>query len=128
MNATADTRGLKRACACGTRFYDFNNRPILCPSCQAEFSGEIKLKTRRGRVAAIEAVVPEAAPRPVANDENIEEVKRDDNLISLEDVEEGGKDDEEEDMAIEGDGLEGLVEDIDEDLEEKEIEVKVEKE
>lgn len=128
MTATADTRGLKRACACGTRFYDFNKRPILCPSCNAEFSGELKLKARRGRVAVIEAA-PEVA-RPAPGDEGIEQVERDENLISLEDVEEG-KDDEDEDseaLDIEGAGEIEDLEDIEEDLEAKDLEVKVEKE
>ena len=43
MAAVADARGLKRICAgCGIRFYDMNKRPIICPSCGTEFTGEIK--------------------------------------------------------------------------------------
>ncbi len=48
--------GLKRICiSCSGRFYDLNKRPIICPECNAEFTGEIKHKTRRGRVAATDA-------------------------------------------------------------------------
>lgn len=50
-----DPRGLKRICTnCGTRFYDFNKRPILCPACNTEFTGEIKVKTRRSRGAPVD--------------------------------------------------------------------------
>ncbi len=50
-----DPRGLKRICTnCGTRFYDFNKRPIACPSCSTEFTGEIKVKTRRSRGAPVD--------------------------------------------------------------------------
>jgi uncharacterized protein (TIGR02300 family) len=119
-----DARGLKRVCVgCGMRFYDLNKRPIMCPGCNVEFSGEIKLKARRGRAAAIEAVAETAAP--VANDDRFEEVEATENTISLEEVVEDGEDADEEE-ALEGGDLENL-EEIDEDLEE-ELEVKVEKE
>ena len=56
MSAAPDARGLKRICAdCGTRYYDMNKRPVICPSCGAEFALEPKIKTRRGRVAANDA-------------------------------------------------------------------------
>ena len=45
--------GIKRRCgSCGTKFYDFNKTPIICPSCDAKFDPEQLLKSRRGRVAA----------------------------------------------------------------------------
>ena len=47
------SKGLKRICMnCGTRFYDLDQSPIICPSCGTEFTGEAQVKTRRGRVAA----------------------------------------------------------------------------
>ncbi len=50
-----DPRGLKRICTnCGARFYDFNKRPITCPTCSTEFTGEIKVKTRRSRGAPVD--------------------------------------------------------------------------
>ena len=49
----SDPRGLKRICTnCGTRFFDLNKRPIVCPQCETEFTGEVKIKNRRGRLAA----------------------------------------------------------------------------
>jgi uncharacterized protein (TIGR02300 family) len=123
MSAAADARGLKRVCVgCGIRFYDFNKRPIKCPSCDAEFSGEIKLKARRGRVPAAEAIVAEPT-RPIANDQ-FEEVEATADTVSLEEVVEDG-DDADEEEALEGGDLENL-ETLDDELEE-EI-VKVEKE
>lgn len=45
--------GLKRTCqSCGTRFYDMQRSPIVCPHCNAVYDAEAVLKTRRGRVAA----------------------------------------------------------------------------
>ena len=57
MSTALNPMGLKRICtSCGGRFYDMNNRPIMCPSCDTEYTGEVKTKARRGRVAAVEAV------------------------------------------------------------------------
>lgn len=118
-SAAPAVRGLKRICTnCGTRFYDMDKRPILCPSCGTEFTGDSKLKVRRARPA-----IAEDAPPPVAEEErDIEVVSREDDVVSLEDVEEDA--DEGEDSEVEGD-LEELdaIED-DEDLEE-EIDVDV---
>lgn len=119
--AAIDTRGLKRACAsCGIRFYDLNKRPINCPSCSTEFTGEIKLKARRGRMP----VVAEAPVAAVANDQ-FEEVEATQDTISLEEVEEAG-DEGDEDATLEGGDIEDI-EAIEEDLKE-DIGVPVEKE
>jgi uncharacterized protein (TIGR02300 family) len=116
--ATIDPRGLKRACTnCGTRYYDMGKRPIKCPECATEYTGEIKLKARRGRAAAIEDI--EAKPAP--EDDAIEQIDREDNVISLEDVETPDDDSEDDiDIAPEGD-LEDLEDDPD-------LDVKIEKE
>lgn len=38
--SVADKKGLKRVCNdCGTRFYDMNKRPVICPNCSTEFKG-----------------------------------------------------------------------------------------
>ena len=53
MGAAVDAKGLKRICLNGgVRFFDMNKRPIVCPSCDTEFTGEIKVKSRRSRGAA----------------------------------------------------------------------------
>ena len=115
MSAAADTRGSKRVCVhCGIRFYDFNKRPVKCPSCQTEFSGEIKLKGRRGRIAD----EPEVAAKPApANDDAQDSVElRDEGVVSLEDVEslENAETDDDENITLEDDDDIG-------DLEEPEV-------
>jgi len=53
------TWGLKRTCqSCGTRFYDLEKSPIICPKCQAEFDPEAIMKTKRTKA-------PPPPPRPV---------------------------------------------------------------
>ena len=126
MSAAPDARGFKRICtSCGTRFYDMKKRPIICPGCAVEFTGEIKVKTRRGRVPV--AVEEKVADKVVAND-TTEEIETDADTVSLDDVKalEDGADDEDLDLP---DGeLEELEEiEEDEDLEE-DIDIKNTKE
>lgn len=108
-------RGFKRVCAsCGTRFYDLNKRPVLCPNCKTEFSSDVKTRVRRSRLAPD----PVAETKPAPEDE-VEIVTREDDLVSLEDVEES-TDDEDLDEA-EGDlelDDENIEEEIDVDIEE----------
>ena len=95
MSAVADVRGLKRICGdCGVRFYDLNKRPIICPSCGTEFDGEIKVKARRGRSAAVPedtAMKPAEAEAIKAkasdDDDELEEEDHGAEIVSLEDLE-----------------------------------------
>ena len=42
--------GKKRTCqSCGTKYYDLNKTPIICPSCGVEFDPDILLKTKKGK-------------------------------------------------------------------------------
>lgn len=42
--------GIKRVClSCGTRFYDFNESPIVCPFCEAVFDPE-HLSKRKSKI------------------------------------------------------------------------------
>lgn len=120
---TKDPRGMKRICmSCSTRFYDLNKRPIVCPNCETEFTGEIKVKTRRSRTAAIaEGQVEEkTAKGAAANDDDEEEIE-DDDVVSLDDVEEDD-DDEDEDEIASGDlDLDGLDDDDLEDLDDEDL-------
>jgi len=81
--------GLKRICTgCGAKFYDLNKRPIICPSCEVEFTGEIKVK-RRGRAAA-EVKKDDPIKAEIANkneDEIIEEEDDGVEVVSLDDAE-----------------------------------------
>ncbi len=89
--AAANPMGLKRICMnCGARFYDMNKRPITCPSCDTEFTGEIKVKGRRGRVAA-ETKKEEPKKEEAQVEENEDDVLEDEDdgveVVSLDDVE-----------------------------------------
>ena len=68
--------GIKRHChSCGTKFYDLNRTPIICPSCNTEFDPEVLLKSRRVKPVAqpaVKAVVAE--PEPTEIEEDIDEV------------------------------------------------------
>lgn len=110
-----DPRGLKRIClSCSTRFFDLNKRPIICPSCGAEFTGEVKIKTRRGRVAADDTTEDSQVTEETEVEEEDEEETVEAETVSLEDVEEA--DDEDEDEAV------TLDDDLDADLEDTDLE------
>ena len=124
MTAPGDDKGMKRICpSCGTRYYDLGKRPIVCPNCATEFTGEAKLKARRGRVAALPeeeeevANSPDTARKP---DAGTEEAETEEDTVSLDEVEamEGGDDAEEEEALDEDldDDADDLVEDDADDL------------
>jgi uncharacterized protein (TIGR02300 family) len=88
--ATAeDPRGLKRIClSCSTRFYDLNSRPIICPSCGAEYTGDVDAKGQK--IIEEKSQVEETQAEDETEDD-------DDTIVSLEEVEEEGADDDESD-------------------------------
>ena len=52
--------GIKRIClCCGTRFYDLNKSPILCPNCGEEFDPEylMKKKSKLDQEKEVDAVI-----------------------------------------------------------------------
>lgn len=68
--------GAKHICqSCGTKFYDLQRTPILCPHCGAGFDPDALLRSRRGRAGGAAKSVAAAAPqkppalRPVAEAE-----------------------------------------------------------
>lgn len=117
-------RGMKRICAsCGTKFYDFGKLPIICPACGAEFTGEVQLKSRRSR----STITPDTVKRDEIEAKNTQIVAtaEDDDLVSLDDVDEGDDDtdDLDDDLSIndieddsDDDDLSDLDGDIDIDL------------
>ncbi len=118
------SKGLKRICMnCGTRFYDLDKTPIVCPSCETEFTGDIKVKSRRGRPAATpEAPIKKIEEKTEIEDE-VEEIDADDDVVSLDDMddEDDGtvlvEDEDEEDADVAAlDGNFDDVEDEEEDL------------
>lgn len=125
MPAAATPRGLKRIClGCGMRFYDLNKRPIVCPGCKAEFIIETKTKGRRTRPANDDAGVTKAAVVEAPEKETEEEADSDDMVVSLEDVEEGADDIDDDDLPIDDDLDDDDLDDddLDDDVEEEEEE------
>lgn len=125
---SADPKGLKRVCvACGIRFYDMNKRPICCPNCSTEFTGEIKVKGRRSRIVADEVVEKKGKVAETAQDEDEDLLPEDGDVVSLEELDEDG--DEDDDLEVVGDlddgDLEG-VEDMEDDLEDLDGDIEVE--
>lgn len=128
-----DARGLKRVCAsCQTKFYDFNKSPVICPKCKAEFTGVVKIRTRRGRNVIEDAKAKAAAD--AAEEEVVEVVEEEERTtVSLEEVAEDESkavDDEDETAGdLDLDDLDDDDEDDkDEDLEDLDEEIAVEKE
>ncbi len=128
-----DPRGLKRICLnCSTRFFDLNKRPIICPSCGTEFTGEVKIKTRRGRIAADDTTEDSQVAEETEAEEEEEEDVAEAETVSLEDVEEA--EDEEEDEAVTlGDDLDADIEDpdleeLDDDDDDDDIDVDLDEE
>jgi uncharacterized protein (TIGR02300 family) len=116
-------KGLKRICMnCGARFYDLDKTPIICPSCETEFTGEVKAKSRRGRAAAEEAPVVKEAEKPTVEDDDndIDDIDADDDIVSLDDVDDDEDDDADTTLTIDDDpdDLEDDLDDLDDDIDE----------
>ena len=119
------SKGLKRICMdCGMRFYDMDKDPIICPSCETVFTGEIKVKSRRGRVAAaVEEAAPvkepeKKEPEKEEEDKDVADIDADDDIVSLDDEDEDDDLDDEDDdtlLPIEDDDLDDNLDDLDDD-------------
>lgn len=84
--------GTKRTCpSCAARFYDLLKDPITCPKCGTSFIAHAILPSKGDYPGA----APVAAPKPRVAEESEDAETGDVELISLEDVEEDGKDDDE---------------------------------
>ncbi len=66
--------GSKRVCvACGTRFYDLNKQPVVCPKCSTEQPAEQpRLRRTGGNVALEEKRRPKVVPAPGLEDADVE--------------------------------------------------------
>lgn len=120
----SDPMGLKRICtSCSARFFDMNKRPIICPTCGTEFTGEIKVKGRRGRAAAEVEEVKEVETKKKETSEDEIDLLEDDpevEVVSLEDADVKTKDDtnnDDDDVVDEDDTLKDIP-DFDEDIDE----------
>lgn len=84
--------GTKRTCPnCAARFYDLLKEPITCPKCGTSFIASSILPSK----SDYPGVAPVAAPKPRVVEETEDAEMGDVELVSLEDVEEDGKDDDE---------------------------------
>jgi uncharacterized protein (TIGR02300 family) len=83
--------GTKRTCPnCATRFYDLLKDPITCPKCSTSFVAMAILPSK----SELPGAAPIAAPKPRMVEEQDEE-SPDVELVSLEEVEEDDKADDE---------------------------------
>lgn len=105
MAATIE-KGIKRSClSCSTKFYDFNRTPILCPHCETEFVGFVKVKGKRGRPVADLKESKVVKAKVVEEEEDEDDiVEEDDDTISIDDIEEDDDDIvDDDDIDLEGD-------------------------
>lgn len=115
--------GTKRTCPnCAARFYDLLKDPITCPKCGTSFIAHAILPSK----SDYPGVAPAAIPKPRVTEETEDAETGDVELISLEDVEEDGKDDDEtagiEDVDLGEDGGDADAEEDDTFLVEEEEE------
>src|SRR6476660_7775583 len=88
--------GTKRTCpSCGTKFYDLLKSPIVCPKCGVSFIAATLLPSKGDSPQAAAPKPVREAPPPAADAEEVSDVE----LVSLEEVEEGG-DQEDETAAV----------------------------
>ncbi len=84
--------GTKRTCpSCAARFYDLLKEPITCPKCGTSFIAQAILPSKGDFPGA--AAAPIAKPREKVEADDTENA--DVELVSLEEVEEDNKDDDE---------------------------------
>lgn len=102
--------GAKRLCPhCGTKYYDLNRNPILCPRCGAPFDPHVTAKAKPAAVVADEdedleeegGLTPEFVPLEEAEDADGDDVpdiedaeieddsEEDDTFLETEDEDEG---------------------------------------
>ena len=75
--------GKKRICSsCGLKYYDFNNSPIICPSCKTEFDPDTYLKTRKGKSLSTKVINED--DNEISNLDDLE-IENDDEVVSDDD-------------------------------------------
>jgi uncharacterized protein (TIGR02300 family) len=82
--STKAERGTKRTCQnqeCGSRFYDLNRDPIVCPTCQAVYKLDVRPAEAMAAAPAPEA---RAAKRPVTPEPEETLIEGEDALPAIE--------------------------------------------
>lgn len=129
--------GAKRIChSCGTRYYDMQRDPVICPKCGTEFDPEAFLKSRRSRAPLPEDAAPaksrardarsedeEEEKLPGDAEDDAEDTEEGEDLVDDSDVVDDGDEDDEDDETPKKKG--GYDEDV-EDLDEEEDDVLIE--
>ena len=111
--------GIKRVCpSCGTKYYDFNKNPIICPKCEFEFDPDLLLKSRKGRSIATKTEEPQ-----VSSDAKKEDKTLEDDINSLENEEEILEIDENQEELEESDLDVNLNQNIEESIDGDEMDV-----
>ena len=96
--------GKKRICpSCGLKYYDFNNSPIKCPSCQTEFDPDLYLRSRKGK--ALSSKLSSENNSEMSEDiDDIDEIDAEDDVVSDDDalieISKDNQDDDSEDIDI----------------------------
>jgi uncharacterized protein (TIGR02300 family) len=99
MSTKADIkalRGAKRACQnseCGARFYDLNQDPITCPICKAVYVVPTAPAPQPARATPKPSRKPVYVPDEIKPDAAAPEAEGED-LVEIEDVAEGGEQEE----------------------------------
>jgi uncharacterized protein (TIGR02300 family) len=91
--STKAERGTKRTCQnpeCGSRFYDLNRNPIVCPICQTAYQIEADPLLVAEHSAASEKAAQRKAKKPVYDVEGVKpedapDADADDTLVPIED-------------------------------------------
>ena len=125
---SSDPRGLKRIClSCSTRFYDMNKRPIICPNCGDEFTGEVKIKARRGRLSALDDSDQLDEAQVDTNETDELEEEEDAKEVSLDEVAaaDDGDDDDDADIDLDDDLDDDDLDDDDLDDDDDDIDVDI---
>ena len=111
--------GIKRVCpSCGTKYYDFNKNPIICPKCEFEFDPDLLLKSRKGRSIATKTEEPQ-----VSSDAKKEDKTLEDDINSLENEEEILEIDENQEELEESDLDVNLNQNIEESIDNDEMDI-----
>ena len=96
--------GLKRTClGCGTRFYDMQRAPIVCPSCEAEFDPLALVRPRRARAAAAASQAKAKVAAAAVPEVEVEEEVVEDDAIEIDDAAIDLDDDDDDDIIPEDD-------------------------
>lgn len=87
FNLKKEEWGIKRICqGCGTKFYDFNKNPIICPACGSTFDINALLKKKNSSVSEEAEEIEAADDDEILDDDLIDDEKNADDVPLEEDI------------------------------------------